>query len=105
MSGGYWDYKQDGILEIIDDLNNIILNNESNEKDQYGDPVGKRYSNETIDKFRKAVRSLKIAYVYAKRIDWMLSGDDNIERFNQRLYTELAELFSENYMKRPYTKK
>jgi len=107
MSGGHWDYKQDAMLDIIDDLSNIIINNESNQKDDYGDPIGKQHSPETIDKFKKAVRSLRIAYIYAKRIDWMLSGDDSIESFNKRLYEELAELFTptNTTIKKQYTKK
>ena len=30
-----------------------------------------------------------MAYIYAKRIDWMLSGDDNEESLAKRLHEEL----------------
>jgi hypothetical protein len=32
---------------------------------------------------------LKAGYIYAHRIDWLLSGDDGEESFNKRLTEEL----------------
>ncbi len=50
------------------------------------------YSRETINKFKKAVRKLREAEIYAQRIDWLLSGDDGEESFHERLKEDLREL-------------
>ena len=46
---------------------------------------------ETIKEFKKGVEYLKIAYIYAKRIDYLLSHDDGEETFHTRLSEDLTE--------------
>ena len=92
MSGGHFNYKQHHLLEITEDIDSAIFNNNSKEKNEFGDNIGNRYSPETIDEFEKAVKVLKIAYVYAQRIDWLLSGDDGEDSFHKRLQAQLREL-------------
>jgi hypothetical protein len=41
---------------------------------------------------KRAVYVLRMAYIYAQRIDWMLSGDDGEESLAERLAEELDEL-------------
>jgi hypothetical protein len=41
---------------------------------------------------KEAVKALKIAQVYAQRVDWLLSGDDGEESFLRRLDDELKKL-------------
>jgi hypothetical protein len=41
---------------------------------------------------KEAVKALKIAQVYAQRVDWLLSGDDGEESFLSRLDDELKKL-------------
>ena len=53
---------------------------------------GPEYSKRTIAKFRKAVKTLREAYVYAQRIDWLLSGDDGEDTFHRRLKHDLDAL-------------
>lgn len=50
------------------------------------------FTPQTIEEFRKAVKILKQAYVYAQRIDYLLSDDDCEESFHKRLQEELAKL-------------
>lgn len=50
------------------------------------------YEPETIEEFRKAIKVLREAAVYAQRIDWLLSGDDGEETFHKRLKKELSKL-------------
>lgn len=50
------------------------------------------YPIEVQDKLKEAVKSLRIAAVYAQRVDHLLSGDDGLESFLQRLSEELKEL-------------
>ena len=51
-----------------------------------------KYNKETIKEFKKGLAILKKAYVYAQRIDWLLSGDDGEESFHERLKEELDNL-------------
>jgi len=91
MSGGHFNYKQHHLLDMVDDIGNAILNNDSKEKDEWGYSIGRHYSPETIAEFEKAVKALKLAYVYAQRIDWLLSGDDGEDSFHKRLQAQLGE--------------
>ena len=50
------------------------------------------YEPETIEEFRKAIKVLREAAVYAHRIDWLLSGDDGENTFHERLKEELDKL-------------
>lgn len=92
MSGGHFNYKQIVLLDMADDIGSAIFNNDSTEKDMFGDNIGNRYSPETIAEFEKAVKALKLAYVYAQRIDWLLSGDDGEDSFHKRLQAQLGEM-------------
>jgi hypothetical protein len=90
MSGGYFNYIQYQIYDMIDTIGRIIRNNNNNiEINEYGDIISSRYSEDTIAIFKEAMLVLTKAYVYAHRIDWLLSGDDGEEQFHQRLNEEL----------------
>jgi hypothetical protein len=92
MSGGYYDYKQYAISRIADDIENVIITNDSTELNRWGEPVGREFSEETIAQMRNAVGVLRRAFIYAQRIDWLLSGDDGEESFHRRLVDELTSL-------------
>lgn len=92
MSGGHFNYKQDSLLDMVDDVRFAILINYSKEKNEEGNDIGNRFSSETIAEFEKAVKALKTAHVYAQRIDWLLSGDDGEDSFHKRLKAQLGEL-------------
>ena len=51
-----------------------------------------KYNKETIKEFKKGLAILKKAYIYAQRIDWLLSDDDGEESFHKRLKEELDNL-------------
>lgn len=89
MSGGHFDYKQYSISEIADEIENVIELNNSKELDDFGLTIGYGYTTETIAEFEKAVKALRVAKIYAQRIDWLLSCDDGEEQFHQRLKEEL----------------
>lgn len=93
MSGGYFDYKQYSIGCIAEDVEELILKNRDETLDEYGDTVGHFYSDETIEKFQKGLQFLRVARIYAQRIDWLVSGDDGEENFHQNLQEDLDELF------------
>jgi hypothetical protein len=90
MSGGYFDYNQYSVLRIAEKIEHVISINDSTEIDQWGDPVGFGLSNETIAQMNTALQVLRLAFIYARRVDWLLSGDDSEESFHRRLADELS---------------
>ena len=50
---------------------------------------------EVLEEFKKGLKILKKAAIYAQRIDWLLSGDDGEDSFKRRLKEELDELEKE----------
>jgi len=92
MSGGHFQYKQWEISNIADEVEQLILTNDSEEKDEWGDRKGYHYTPETIEEFKKGLVLLRQAYVYAQRIDWLVSGDDGEDSFHRRLKFELEKL-------------
>ena len=92
MSGGHFDYNQYRITTIADTIDSLIWNNKSEEVNEWGDSIGNNYSEETIAEFENAVVYLNLAYIYAQRIDWLVSGDDGEETFHRRLADDLQNL-------------
>ena len=82
MSGGHFGYDQYRIDAIADEVERLI---ESNEDTRF-------YSAETITEFRKGVHILRVAAIYAQRIDWLVSCDDGEESFLRRLAGDLSKL-------------
>ena len=115
MSGGHFDYYQWQIKDIADSIEDYIyghsidkedinyyiedhwLDDEEKEyikKNKHTIPNRYNYSKETIEEFKKGLSLLRKAYIYAQRIDWLLSGDDGEESFHERLKEELDNLKS-----------
>ena len=95
MSGGHFDYAQSRIREVADEIERICDQNDDKTPDRYGEPSGYGYEPATVTMLRDAVRALRVAYVYAQRADWLLSGDDGEEAFRRRLTGDLATLGAE----------
>lgn len=107
MSGGHFDYLQHRINDIIESIEEQIdRNGREKTKEELREWGGYdpeyyekypdekfyyKYSDEIIEKFKLGVEKLKKAYIYAQRIDWLLSGDDGPETFLERLKKELNE--------------
>ncbi len=92
MSGGHFQYQQHSIMDIAEDIGRIIEANDDTTLNEWGDTVGRGYSPEVIEKLKEGVEILKTAFVYAHRIDWLLSDDDGEESFLERLEEELKEI-------------
>lgn len=108
MSGGAFDYRQWHIEQIADDIEDLIEKNgrektreELKEEGWRGDDWYEKYPedlyhykypDEVIEKFKEGMKALRVAAVYAQRIDWLISGDDGEESFLERLKEELGEL-------------
>jgi len=108
MSGGAFDYKQWHIEQIADDVEKLIekngrektreeLKEEGWRNDDWYEKYPEdlwhyKYPDEVIEKFKEGVKALRTAAIYAKRIDWLISGDDGEESFLRRLKEELGQL-------------
>ena len=113
MSGGHFDYYQWQINDIANSLEDYIYGHSIDEEDideyiedhwledkekeyviknKHTVPNLYEYSKETIKEFKKGLSILRKAYIYAQRIDWLLSGDDGEESFHERLKEELDNL-------------
>jgi hypothetical protein len=79
VSGGHFDYNQGYISRIADELEHVIFHNDE-------------LSAETLAQFKTGQIFLRKAYVYAQRIDWLLSGDDGEDNFHTRLKQDLENL-------------
>jgi hypothetical protein len=92
MSGGHFNYKQYDIGYIADEVEQIIIDNDSTEKDEYVDIKGYHFTPEIINEFKKGLKILRQAQVYAQRIDWLVSSDDGPDSFLKRLKSDLEQL-------------
>lgn len=92
MSGGYFDYAQYRISQIAEDIDTVIFNNGSSQLDEYGDRLSCDLPPDIIEEFKRAANAMRLAYIYAQRCDWLLSGDDGEDSFRARLRKDLAEL-------------
>ena len=81
MSGGHFEYNQYRIFEIAEEIGRVIA---ENDKSEYP------YDKAIVDRLKQAAKNIKVAYIFAQRVDWLLSGDDGPDAFMRRLDEELA---------------
>lgn len=104
MSGGAFDYKQYHIGDIADEIEQTIIENGREipeviwSRDHWysssfdEDKTYPTYERKTIEIMKRGVYVLRMAHIYAQRIDWMLSGDDGENTLVTRLEEELKAL-------------
>lgn len=104
MSGGHFDYNQFQILRIEESVQEEIdkMGKPKPKSELYCDPefyekypedrFYHTYTDDVVDQLKRGVMYLRMAYIYAQRIDWMLSGDDSKETFLERLKEDINEL-------------
>lgn len=92
MSGGHFEYNQYKIRYIADEIEQLIRDNDSTEKDEYGHEKGHHFTPETVAKFKEAFATLRKAQAMAQRVDWLVSGDDGEDSFHRRWAEEMAKL-------------
>ena len=64
--------------------------------DHYPDDVDVlELTDETIETMKEAYKQIRIAEIYATRIDWMMSGDDGEESFRERIKEDLVDFEKE----------
>lgn len=59
-------------------------------------------SDETINAMKEAYWQMRIAEIYATRVDWMMSGDDSEENFRERIKEDLTK-FEKEYATKDWT--
>lgn len=79
MSGGHFNYGQFNIEGVADEIKSLINANTN-------------YSDETIEKFRLAEKTVRQASIMVHRIDWLVSDDDGEDTFHARWKEDLAAL-------------
>lgn len=104
MSGGKFNYDQYKIKEIADDIQEL-LDRQGKEIPDDGwcysyDGLYETYPEEVQEAMKKGVEMLRVAHIYAQRIDWFLSGDDGEESFRKRLREDLMKLSQETHGKK-----
>jgi len=96
MSGGHFDYKQYAISEIADSIERELEKQGKEIPEHllwgYEDKFYPKYPTEIEQAMKDAVTALKVASIYAHRVDWFLSDDDGEESFLLRLKEELDAL-------------
>lgn len=96
MSGGQFEYKEWHIEDIAESIQ-CILDRQGKEipkEDRWGDDHThyETFSEEVQQIMREGVEHLRKAYVYAKRLDYFLSGDSGEESMLERIKFELQKL-------------
>ena len=89
MSGGTFHGGQYGIIDIHETIESYI--NKQGKKSDYGD-IYETFEPEVLKHLEDAIKCLKMAYVYAQRVDYLLAGDDGQETFLERLESDLSKL-------------
>lgn len=108
MTGGYWDYFQNHLPNVIKSIqvkigkNGRKKTNDELKLEYWNTPewykkfpqdlLHYKYPDEVVEEFRNAVKAIKIAHVYIQRLDWLFSGDDNEQDFLKKLHKELKKL-------------
>ena len=104
MSGGRFEYKQFHIREIreaieaeLENMGKEIPQTENWHTEDWvikypEDRFYPTYTPKTVKEFEKAIKILKLAEIYAQRIDWFLSGDDGEDSFHERLNEEIRKI-------------
>lgn len=84
MSGGFFDHAQSTIRSISDRIKDVL------DLKSYEHITSKP---EVNNQMFVATKLLEASYIYARRIDWLLSGDDGPDEFLERLAKDMMERF------------
>ena len=95
MSGGHFDYQEWRIDDIADEIEQKIINSEEEFRENDYPTIK---NGEVLKELKRGLKILRQAYIYAHRIDYLLSGDDGEESFLRRKkeLSDLEETFAYN---------
>jgi len=104
MSGGTFEYSQYRIRDIYEKIQRELdkMGKEKPKEELWGRkefyeeyPEEKyfiEYPKEVVKILEDGIRHLKLAEIYAQRIDWFLAGDDGEESLVKRLEEDLKDM-------------
>lgn len=84
MSGGYFEYQQYHIQDIIEKLEETKVKIENDEEYHQYDR-----KEELLQEISNGIGYLNLAQIYTQRLDWLFSGDDGEDSFFERLEEEI----------------
>ena len=84
MSGGRFGYAQYQFGGIVESIRSTIANNDSDEKDEWGETIGGHLPPDIIAKLAETADTVERAKKMVTRVDWLLSGDDGEDSFRRR---------------------
>ena len=83
MSGGHFDFNYYHFDYIAEDIDEYINGHDLDDSEKEYVRINKHtipnycgYKDEVVEKMKEGLNIIRNAYVYAKRIDYLLSGDD-----------------------------
>jgi len=71
MSGGHWNYADSQLRYAIDDIQHLIDANDDDTPNEWGQPTGRHYPPEVLNRYREAITVMRLAEIYWHRIDWL----------------------------------
>ena len=98
MSGGCMDYAYSRIYQAAMDVKEYLYDAEKSHPSGYEFDAGRAHMSpedlrkKVIQYMMNAYVALRVAEVYAKRVEWLKSGDDGYDSFIERTDEDLAEL-------------
>lgn len=90
MSGGYFDYNQYRLSDIINKLDERDAMIKQG-KDDGQDIDVLTFDEHTEDLIQDAKIIAQLAQIFLQRVDWLLSGDDGPEAFKSRIKSDLMD--------------
>lgn len=88
MSGGYFEYQQYHIQDIIEKLEETKVKIENDEEYHQYDR-----KEELLQEISNGIDYLSLAQIYTQRLDWLFSGDDGEDSFFERLEEEFDKFW------------
>ncbi|MBQ3342502.1 MAG: hypothetical protein IJG84_11440 [Kiritimatiellae bacterium] len=98
MSGGCMEYAYSRIYQAAMDVKEYLYEAEKSHPSDYEFDSGRLHMSpedlrkKVIQYMMNAYVALRVAEVYAKRVEWLKSGDDGYDNFIERTDKDLAEL-------------
>jgi len=95
MSGGYFDYTQFQIEDILSKIKILIDKNEDTSLNEYGEFQYPTFSEGVLNHFKVGYLIIKMATIYIHRMDYLLEDDDGEDSFIERIEEELKPILEE----------
>lgn len=98
MSGGCMDHAYSRIYQAAMDVKEYLYDAEKSHPSDYEFDSGRAYMSpedlrkKVIQYMMNAYVALRVAEVYARRVEWLKSGDDGFDSFIERMDEDLEEL-------------